>query len=120
MQREANEQEALFRWAEWAGHTYPELRLLFHVPNGGTRNRAEAAHLKRQGVKPGVPDLCLPVARGGFHGLYIELKAERGRASAAQREWLADLRSQGYRAEICVGWEAAAELLKEYLKGESE
>mgnify|MGYP004433785991 CR=1 FL=1 len=38
------------------------------------RDARTAANLKRQGVKAGVPDLHLPVARGGYNGLYIELK----------------------------------------------
>lgn len=112
---EAAEQEMLFNWAAWAEGQAPELSLLFHVPNGGKRNAAEAAHLKRQGVRAGVPDLCLPVARGGYHGLFIELKAEGGRPSAAQKEWLGRLRVQGYKAEICVGWTAAAAVICDYL-----
>lgn len=39
------------------------------------RDKATAVALKRQGVKAGVPDICLPVARNGYHGLHIELKA---------------------------------------------
>lgn len=112
---EAAEQEMLFNWAAWAEGQAPELALLFHVPNGGKRNAAEAAHLKRQGVRAGVPDLCLPVARGGYHGLFIELKAEGGRPSAAQKEWLGRLRVQGYKAEICVGWTEAAAVICDYL-----
>ena len=71
---EGNEQEALFRWAAFVRGRFPEIDLLYHIPNGGSRNRLEAANLKRQGVKSGVPDLCLPVARGKYHGLYIEMK----------------------------------------------
>ena len=37
---------------------------MFRIPNGGSRHPAEAARLKAQGVKAGVPDLCIPVARG--------------------------------------------------------
>lgn len=61
---EANEQEALFRWTVFVRGRFPEIELLYHIPNGGSRNKLEAANLKRQGVKAGVPDLCLPVARG--------------------------------------------------------
>jgi len=112
---EAAEQEMLFRWAAWAEGKTPELALLFHVPNGGRRDAAEAAHLKRQGVRAGVPDLCLPVARSGYHGLFIELKAEGGRPTEAQKKWLGRLRVQGYKAEICVGWTAAAAVICDYL-----
>lgn len=47
IQHEAREQEALFRWADFAAGTIPELKLLYHIPNGGSRNKAEAANLKR-------------------------------------------------------------------------
>lgn len=51
----------------------------FHIPNGGSRNKAEAANLKRQGVKAGAPDLCVPVPSGSKHGLFIEMKAGEGK-----------------------------------------
>lgn len=53
VQREAMEQAALFQWAFTVRQTFPELRLMYHIPNGGKRNRFEAANLKRQGVKAG-------------------------------------------------------------------
>ena len=95
---------------------HPELRLLFAVPNGGDRHPATAAKLKAEGVRPGVPDYVLPVARAGFHGLAIELKTASGSASREQKQWLADLREQGWRAEVCRGWEQALNTLTEYLK----
>lgn len=75
---ESVEQQCLFRWAEFASGKYPELRLMYHIPNGGARSKATAGRLKAEGVKAGVPDICLPVSRDGYHGLYIELKRERG------------------------------------------
>lgn len=109
------EQEALFEWAQMYAHRYPELALMYHIPNGGKRDRITAAKLKRQGVKPGVPDICLPVPRCGFHGLYIELKDRGGRASSAQEEWILALEAQGYRAVICVGWREASDEIHAYL-----
>lgn len=86
---EAQEQMTLFSWAAMQSGKYPELNLLYHVPNGGSRHKAEAGRLRAEGVKAGVPDLCLPVARGQYHGLYIELKRQRGgRTSDHQSEWL--------------------------------
>lgn len=115
---EGNEQEALFAWALYAAGAMPELGLMFHVPNGGSRNRIEAAKLKQQGVRAGVPDICLPVARGGFHGLFVELKYGRNKATDRQTAWLDALRSQGYLAVECVGWDTAREVITKYLKGE--
>lgn len=74
---ESGHQEALFSWAAYRTEIMPELQYMYHVPNGGKRDKATAAVLKRQGVKAGVPDIMLPAARAGYHGLYIELKAGR-------------------------------------------
>lgn len=76
---EATEQERVINWARFYAKDFPELDLLHHIPNGGSRNQLEAANLKRQGVKAGVPDLCLPVARNGKHGLYVEMKWQKTR-----------------------------------------
>lgn len=113
---EGNEQEALFRWAAFARGRFPEIDLLYHIPNGGSRNRIEAASLKRQGVKAGVPDLCLPVARLNWHGLYIEMKAGKNTTTEKQKEWISALRGQGYATAVCYGWERAAEVITKYLE----
>lgn len=112
---EAGAQEALFSWCDMQRGKYPELRLLYHVPNGGKRDAATARALKRQGVKAGVPDLCLPVARDGWHGLYIELKVGSNKPTELQKQWLKSLRQQDYATAVCYGWEEAADVLKSYL-----
>lgn len=111
------EQTCLFRWAAYEQGKHPELNLLYHIPNGGSRNKYEAANLKRQGVKAGVPDLCLPVARGKYHGLYIEMKAGKNTPSELQKDWLKALNKQGFLAVVCYGWEKASEMLTQYLEG---
>lgn len=116
VQHEGEEQAALFDWAYLQRNTYPELDLLFHIPNGGSRNRLEAANLKRQGVKAGVPDLCLPVARGGFHGLYIEMKYEKNKPTENQNEWMNALQNQGYAVAVCYSWEQASKVITDYFK----
>ncbi len=117
---EGGHQEALFEWAACNTGRLPELAWLHHIPNGGRRDKRTAVALKRQGVKAGVPDLCLPVARNGFNGLYIELKAGKNRPTASQREWLEFLAGQGYRTAVCYHWEYAARLLEDYLRGSGE
>lgn len=116
--RESQEQTALFEWASLMRGRLPGIELMYHCPNGGSRNPAEAARLKAQGVKPGVPDIFLPVPRGCFHGLYIELKAPGGRLSQAQADYIAALRANGYAAGVCVGWRKAAEVIEKYYESE--
>ena len=116
---EAQEQRFLFQWAGYAEQQFPELKLLHHVPNGGKRDARTAASLKKEGVKAGVPDICLPVGRGGYLGLYIELKVGKNKTSLKQKEWIEKLRQQGYRVEVCYGWLEAKEEIEQYMKWEN-
>ena len=116
---EHTEQVALFYWARFQQHRYPGLELMHAIPNGGDRHPAGAAKLKSEGVKAGVPDIFLPVPRGKYPGLYIEMKTATGTVSEKQHAWLGALRRQGYRAEVCRGWQEAIQVITNYL-GELE
>lgn len=112
---ESDEQRVVMEWAVSNESRWPEVGYLFHIPNGGFRNGREAKNLQRQGVKAGVPDLCLPVARGGWHGMYIEMKSLTGKTSPAQRGWLAALQAQGYYAVVCKGADEAISEITAYM-----
>jgi len=115
---EEQEQIWLFEWAALNVAQYPELDDMFHIGNGGLRSKSEAARFKAAGVKPGIPDICLPVARGGFFGLFIEMKRTvGGKVSKAQEAWIEKLRRNGYRVELCEGWQAAKKVIENYLGG---
>ena len=118
---ESVEQQNLFRWAAVsAAARWPkEMRMLYHVPNEGKRSRATGARLKAEGLRAGVPDINLDVARGEYHGLRIEMKRRRGgRVSPEQAAWLEALREQGYAAVVAYGWEEAADAIEKYLRGD--
>lgn len=115
-------QAALFCWAGIkARTTWPELKWMYAIPNGGERGAATAARLKAEGVKSGVSDVCLPFARRGFHGMYIEMKkpASEGKAagkeSPAQIEFGNFLKAQGYHYVCCLDWESAARHIACYM-----
>lgn len=113
---ESDEQISLFEWARVMQNQMPELRLLFHIPNGGYRNKVTAARMAREGVKAGVPDLFLPVARDGAHGLFIEMKRRKGgHVSDEQFVWGKALMFEGYRYSVCKGAEEAIGVITEYL-----
>lgn len=77
--------------------------------------------MKAEGLKSGVPDIFLPVPRGEWHGLFIEMKRTKGgTVSDCQKLWLHDLRKQGYLTEVCRGWEEAARRIKSYLGGNTD
>lgn len=109
-QQEANEQCKVI--------SYCDLRHIpvFHIPNGGSRNKLEAANLKRQGVKAGVPDLCFPEARRGYHGLFIEMKAGTNRTTRNQDEWITLLQENNYCVLVCYGFDAARKVIDWYFK----
>lgn len=113
---ETEEQQALFEWASMMSGVHPELKLMYHVPNEGKRSKAAAGILKSMGLKRGVPDICLPVPRGRFHGLYVELKRVKGgKATKEQLWWLEQLDRQGYAVTICRGWKQASQNILAYL-----
>ena len=89
---------------------------IFHIANGGSRNTIEAVNLKRQGVRSGVPDLCMPLARKGYHGLYIELKVGKNKPSANQLKWIETLNINGYKAVVCYGFDETIKTIEDYLK----
>lgn len=113
---ETQEQIALIKWTQQPSvrQVYPELALLFHIPNERP-DKVQASILKKMGVKRGVPDLCLPVPAGKYHGLFLEMKTPSGRASNDQLWWQEHLQANGYASHICHGWKDATEVLIWYL-----
>ncbi|SEU02852.1 VRR-NUC domain-containing protein [Pseudomonas graminis] len=115
--REGQEQASLIKELELC---LPAVAaLIYHVPNGGHRHKLVAIKLKGQGVKAGVPDLVLPMARGGYFGLYLEFKATApndAAVSASQHAWIRRLNDQGYLAIVCRGHFDAMEQIRAYLR----
>ena len=103
----------------WAHHVkFGDGRLsdyLIHIPNGGSRNIIEASKFKKMGVKAGVPDLQLIVPNGMVHGLWIELKAQKGRVQPSQKLFMQRLEDQGYMCKVCYGFEEAKHEIEKYL-----
>lgn len=119
------EQVALIQWAAWMvfrsgrGEVEPawaDCEWLFSIPNGGDRDKIVAGRMKAEGVKSGVSDLFLPVARGGFHGLWIEMKRfDGGTLSDTQGKFLNFVKTKGYAQSLCYGVEQAISTLKWYM-----
>lgn len=116
MRSEDTEQINVVSWANWNANHYPELRWLFHVPNGGSRNKQEAVKFKQMGVKAGVSDLCLPYPKGIYCGLFIEMKYGNNRQQDTQKEFLADMAAAGHFAATCYSAEEAIKVIEEYLE----
>lgn len=110
------EQRAFFGWLGMHLHAggSPLVRLAYAIPNGGKRDAITAARLKSEGVKAGVPDICYPVPRGRYAGLYIEMKIKSGSVQEAQKQWHTDLRAVGYASAVCWGWQHARTCFLDY------
>lgn len=118
--KETEIQQQLMRW--WAlqhrALGVPREHLLMAFPMQGGRSPRNGARMKAEGMRKGLPDmfLAVPVARLGWHGLWIELKRPGGRVSPEQSDFLHDLRAQGYVASVCYGFEEAVNEIKAYLE----
>lgn len=121
---ESDEQKKIFKWAKDLEQFIPEMALLHHIPNGqklggnAQQRMIRGKRLKDEGMKAGVPDICLPIPSGRYHGLYIELKKPSGgTVSSEQEKWLVALNLQGYLAVVCRGANEAIQTIEDYLDG---
>lgn len=89
---------------------------VFAIPNGGNRDAATGAILKREGVVAGVPDLFLPFSAGGYGGLFIEVKAPGGVVSPAQKDMIQRLRGSGYAVALCRSTQSILDEAIRYLR----
>ncbi len=118
---EEAEQELVFTWAAYD----KRLRYMHSIPNGAhlagnsSQRGRQMARLKRQGLTIGVSDIFLPLSRGGYHGLYIELKRRKqdgpSRISKDQQDFQNYVEAQGYCATVCYGAGHAIATIEDYL-----
>lgn len=100
-----------FKWGRWVHHSKNE------VASG---KRIHGAIAKGAGVRKGYPDYLLDRARWGWFGLRVELKRQGYLLSDVkleQREWLEELRAEGYLALTAGGWREAGAYLRWYAEG---
>lgn len=119
---EHDEQVTVVAWAaEQAQGHRKTLALLYAIPNAAKRSPGVAAYMRAEGLKSGVPDLCLPVSRGGFHALYIEMKRggksdTRGTVSENQMGFILALKAEGNAVVVCYSAEEAKAAIVDYLE----
>jgi hypothetical protein len=123
--KEHNEQCALMEWAHTLRGRYPEIRWLHSIPNGaklpyrktrgGKRYCPEAMWLKAEGMLNGVSDLHLPVAKGAYHSLWVEMKVGYNKPTESQEEYIHAMNELGHYATTCWSMESAKDVVEEYL-----
>jgi len=107
-------QRAAARWLDAQGV------LWFHPPNGGKRNRIEAAIFKGLGVKAGVPDIVIMEPRGRYHGMLVELKVAGGSLTDNQRAFLTAAAKLGYKCVVAWNLEEMIKEVESYLAQEPD
>lgn len=113
---EEDEQIALFELIEMHRQKWPELGLIYHVPNGGKRGKREAGRFKAMGVRAGVPDVVVPIPSRGYAALYIEMKSKDGPVRKEQKAFLLELHRVGNFAVVCRSAEEAWGEIRHYLQ----
>lgn len=107
------------------GRPVPELKWLHAIKNQGHGDSVRGGRSKAEGVRAGVFDMFLPfpmarlsngIVVERFYGLYVELKKPgKHKTSDVQETFQSDIKAVGYAAEVCVGWEAARDVILRYL-----
>lgn len=113
-QSEHDLQQAVIDECDRRAISNPLYGLIFCIPNGQYRK----GQRMEPGLRPGVPDLFLPVARRGYHGMFLELKVGSNQPSEMQKAWLKVLQEQGYFWAVC--WDTVGNAMKHlewYLSG---
>lgn len=118
---ESRECLALMKWAATVRleNGYNLGAVMYHIPNGGKRNKIEAGIMKGEGVKAGQMDYHLPIARHGFGSLYLEMKkptAMPSDVSQEQRDRTGIMRDCGNVVRFARNWQHAASIICEYLE----
>lgn len=99
---------------QWFRMAYPN-EIIYAVPNGGKRHLLEAVKFKASGVLSGVPDLFIALPKGRYHGLYIEMKSDKGTVSEKQQTMIDKLISKGYQVNVCYSFEEFEQTIKNYM-----
>jgi len=114
---ERKEQQLLVEWAR-----YKRIPLV-HIPNEGKRMPREGLNLLKAGLSPGFPDLLVPMAHGGYFGLFLEVKRNRKYSASEmkthtwknQLAWINYLNNNGYCAKIIYGAGEGVKVIENYL-----
>lgn len=108
---------ALMEWLKTQPYKDGKLDAYFHhSPNGGTASPRQKAKFTKMGTLNGFPDLECFIAKGRYHGLYVELKREKGGiVSADQKRILGMLNEEGYAAVVCRGFDASVKSIEQYM-----
>ncbi len=110
---ESNEQIAAM---DWLRAQHPKIaECTMHIGNERKSSYYAGYIMKRMGVLKGASDLFLAWPKGGYHGLFIEVKSMVGKPTPEQKSFIQRMNALGYRALLCYGAEEVINAMKEYI-----
>ncbi len=122
MKQEESLQRACVKWFRYA---YPKLTM-FAPMNEGVRGKVkgrggqwfspEGTRAKAMGKMAGVADLFIMYAAKGYHGLFVELKAPKGRQVATQKEFQTACEGAGYKYLVIKDVDSFISEVQSYVK----
>lgn len=110
--KESELQQNCIKWFR----LYYASKIIFAIPNGGSRNVIEAARLKREGVLAGVADLCILVVNSQYHALFVEMKTVKGVQSENQKAFEQYCIKNDYQYSVCRSFDEFIKIVTDYLK----
>ena len=110
-------QSALFEWARQPAvrAKFKGIDLLEGSMNGVKLTKAQAGKAKAAGMLKGSHDIKLPVRRGQYIGLSIELKYGKNKPTADQLWYGGRLQQEGWRVEYAWSWTDARDIIVQYM-----
>lgn len=118
------ERDIQTRAVHWFRFAYPGIRTVMSpagIKFGGNKIQriVQAKIMKAMGYEPGTCDLFIMAARGGYHGLALEIKTEDGALSPDQKQWLQGAANAGYFSTACFGYDSVEKTIKDYMEQKS-
>ena len=113
MESEAKIQHSCIMWFD---KEYPQYRGLLYHNYLNPPNAVTGRILKGLGLKKGVPDLTLALPINDKHGLFIEMKTEKGILAKEQIKYRDLLIKVGYNWELCRSLESFKNIITKYIE----
>lgn len=96
-----SEHDLQVRCLQWLHMAHPNT-LCYAIPNGAYTTKTTARKLVAEGVVHGIPDLHIPIPKGEYASLYIEMKnGTAGRLSEHQKIMIERLQGYGNKVVVC-------------------
>ncbi len=105
---------------DWCQLNFLIKKVTAHIVNEGRRSFSQGSKLKKIGLRKGVSDYFIGLPRGGYYGVWIEMKIKnrkRARVSPDQIEWVSLMRCAGFYAFVSYGGDEAIQFMKDYIGG---